>query len=676
MGSSVSSFSDNESLVDSLLETNDFPPNVERVLRLVDRGHYAIEPKSQIYSDCAWRVEKLHLSAPGIYATALNELNIKPGHSVLNIGSGTGYLSTMFGLLLGSNGVNHGIELHASNVDFALKCLENFMAKSDAVYERDFCPPQFIVGNIFSVVRPSQDEEPSQLSLLTPFVHIDPPPRVKTSEDTSSKPITWPTYDRIYVGSMITSLNQLTAILRLLNVGGKLVAPIQDELHKIERVTETSLNDTVLSNVSFVNLVLPSEDEPDVFPPPKRQVESLERLACRCFRAELRRLILERKGALPTLGRYVKQPLPPDSPTPSTSTAAAGITASSRNAAAASDTSITTSPQASASIPPSHSSQSPSSSGPSSSSPGPTASGVGVRAGGEDELEGVAPFVPPHPPPSAAPPTPPRPPPQRRLIGVTITPGGDVDGEPANAEHMDFIEMISRNFLYCRMLLFTVSGSEGERNALLHIRPGPLPSADAHPQTYKLTIRLPRNQQRSANQIEEESEEDEEVEDSSTSETSASSTNASDNSEDDEDENTHAMNLSVLNENKEVSGEGEGDGKASTVPGEHDIQVNRQQRRRRKRRRREDGTEEAEEEVCGDEEEAEIGHHGEGGGGTRRGGGHRRRRQNKSSSSSKQKKVWDPPSYTFREEMRLLLEEVKRELNLTDYPGELVLKII
>ncbi|KAM3184001.1 hypothetical protein ACTXT7_009245 [Hymenolepis weldensis] len=289
MGVGVSSFPDNDSLIDSIVKRSDFPPHIERVLRLVDRGDYTISPKTQIYSDSAWRVERLHLSAPGIYATVLRDLNIQPGQSVLNIGSGTGYLSTMFGLLLGSNGVNHGIELHSSNVQFARERLRHFMSTSDAIYECDFCPPQFTVGNIFSVVPPSPSaaisqnseisedfenvleqsmhDDPAQISQLSSPTNIDPPPPIHRNKTGAESDVqTWPTYDRIYVGAMISSISQLKAILRLLNVGGSLIAPIFDQLHKIDRVTETVLNDTVLNNVSFVNLVVPSSDEPEVLP--------------------------------------------------------------------------------------------------------------------------------------------------------------------------------------------------------------------------------------------------------------------------------------------------------------------------------------------------------------------------------------------------------------------------
>lgn len=73
-------------------------------------------------------------------------LRLKPGQSFLNVGSGTGYLSTMAGLILGTSGVNHGIELHDEVVQYAYQKLNEFISNSPAVDEFDFCEPKFTVG--------------------------------------------------------------------------------------------------------------------------------------------------------------------------------------------------------------------------------------------------------------------------------------------------------------------------------------------------------------------------------------------------------------------------------------------------------------------------------------------------------------------------------------------------
>ncbi|KAM7282622.1 protein-L-isoaspartate O-methyltransferase domain-containing protein 1 isoform X1 [Ixodes scapularis] len=103
MGGAVSAGEDNDELIDNLVEADYIKsPLVERVFRAVDRAdYYADGCKENAYRDLAWKQGNLHLSAPCIYSEVLESLLLEPGLSFLNLGSGTGYLSTVAGLILG-----------------------------------------------------------------------------------------------------------------------------------------------------------------------------------------------------------------------------------------------------------------------------------------------------------------------------------------------------------------------------------------------------------------------------------------------------------------------------------------------------------------------------------------------------------------------------------------------
>lgn len=109
MGGAVSSGEDNADLVEKLMEGDYIKdPLVEKVFRAVDRGDYFLsEQRMHAYKDQAWKHGNVHLSAPCIYAEVMEWLKLGPGMSFLNLGSGTGYLSTMAGLIIGMSHLSH-----------------------------------------------------------------------------------------------------------------------------------------------------------------------------------------------------------------------------------------------------------------------------------------------------------------------------------------------------------------------------------------------------------------------------------------------------------------------------------------------------------------------------------------------------------------------------------------
>lgn len=102
MGGAVSRGQDNDELVDNLIESGYIrSKTVEKVFRSVDRADYFLSShRESAYKDFAWKHGNIHLSAPCVYSEVMEGLSLRPGFSFLNLGSGTGYLSTMAGLIL------------------------------------------------------------------------------------------------------------------------------------------------------------------------------------------------------------------------------------------------------------------------------------------------------------------------------------------------------------------------------------------------------------------------------------------------------------------------------------------------------------------------------------------------------------------------------------------------
>ena len=64
----------------------------------------------------------------------------------LNVGSGTGYFSTLAGYIIKKDGINHGIELHEDLVKFANDRIAAFLGNGPPD-SKDICTPVLIAGN-------------------------------------------------------------------------------------------------------------------------------------------------------------------------------------------------------------------------------------------------------------------------------------------------------------------------------------------------------------------------------------------------------------------------------------------------------------------------------------------------------------------------------------------------
>lgn len=107
----------------------------------------------------------------------------------MNIGSGTGYLSTLVGQILAPNDTNHGIELHKDAIAFANSKIEQFIKYSEGFNVSKFCKPIFVEGNVHCL------------------------------------DISFRKYNRVYVGARLLDESTKQNIKELVEIGGILVFP-------------------------------------------------------------------------------------------------------------------------------------------------------------------------------------------------------------------------------------------------------------------------------------------------------------------------------------------------------------------------------------------------------------------------------------------------------------------
>lgn len=177
-----------------------------------------------------------------MYATVLEALELSPGLSFLNVGSGSGYLSCLAACLLGECGLSHGIELNPSTVKHSEECcsrwFDNIVRRREDGEDVPIVSTEgvsIVQGNCFS---------------------IDLDASVETCR-----------YDRIYIGAGCPE-SRKEFFFTLLADDGIMVASINEknEMIKIVRRHRNIFSETRISQVIFAPLIEPAEEVNEMTP--------------------------------------------------------------------------------------------------------------------------------------------------------------------------------------------------------------------------------------------------------------------------------------------------------------------------------------------------------------------------------------------------------------------------
>ncbi|CCF23404.1 Protein-L-isoaspartate O-methyltransferase domain-containing protein 1 [Caenorhabditis elegans] len=258
--------SQNDDLIDFLVKNDTIRRrNIERAFRLVDRSDFlpiserkftrlpsltSTEPGGPFYPGA------LRVGAIDIYAKLFDYLDLRKGHSFLHIGTGSGYLSTIAGILLGETGINHGIELYENLVTYSETCIDQWITTPEA----------------------------SSVGWARPELKVCDITDVKFLEAHQNR------YDRIFVGFVADDSQLLKRMLGMLNVGGQLVMPRIQGVCRYRRVSKHRTVYDVPGRMTFSPMIrLPKEERISTPTPFESGPRTLTYLARQALRRDIRR---------------------------------------------------------------------------------------------------------------------------------------------------------------------------------------------------------------------------------------------------------------------------------------------------------------------------------------------------------------------------------------------------
>jgi len=212
----------NEGMVAALEEDELFnSPRIKEALLRIKRGEFVPwEYADEAYFDRPLRTDLgFNISAPHMYAFCLQALDLHPGQSFLDVGSGCGHMTALGGFLVGSNGKAHGLEIIEGAVTMARQSVKRLQEKG-----ANMANVTFEKRNVFI-----PDFEGRR-------------------------------WDRIHVGASCPH-KEKHKLYELLNPGGLLVMPIGSIFIKAEKDWNGMTKETKLLDVRYGELILPSATE-------------------------------------------------------------------------------------------------------------------------------------------------------------------------------------------------------------------------------------------------------------------------------------------------------------------------------------------------------------------------------------------------------------------------------